>query len=386
MKITAVFDSVSRANGGVFEAERRLWPRFEAQPGTQVFVFGLADSFAAEDRAQWQPLQPRVCAVTGPRAFGYSTELREELARTDAEIVYRAGLWQYPSLAVVRWAQRTRRPYIVAPHGMLDPWALQNSAWKKRLARWLYEDVHLRKAGCFRALCTAEARAIRQLGLRNPICVIPNGVDFPDTKAFQSTDGPVAKLKAEGKKVLLYLGRLHPKKGLPNLVKAWSKVSRKDDWHLAICGWDQGGHEAELKQLAAGSNSISFPGPQYGDAKAACYAACDAFILPSFSEGLPMAVLEAWASARPVLMTPECNLPEGFAREAALEIQASPESIEQGLTCLFRMSDAERAAMGARGLALAREQFSWPRIVQEMRAMCEWILGGGAKPATLAAT
>jgi len=175
-----------------------------------------------------------------------------------------------------------------------------------------------------------------------------------------------------------------------------------------IAGWDQGGHEAELKSLAAElglsfsdvrsqksedsdrisdlrpPTSVVFLGPQFGDAKAACYHYSDAFILPSFSEGVPMAVLEAWVNSKPVLMTPQCNLPEGFSSSAALKMEPTVESVTNGLNEFWRMTDAERTAMGTRGYALAAGRFVWPRIAEQMKELYEWMLGGGSRPACLA--
>src|SRR5262249_14830197 len=102
--------------------------------------------------------------------------------------------------------------------------------------------------------------------------------------------------------------------------------------------------------------------------------------LPSLSEGLPMTVLEAWSYAKPVLMTPECNLPEGFSADAALRIGSSAYQIAAGLNQLFEMSDDDRAAMGTRGRTLVARQFSWPRIGEQMRTVYEWALSGGPRP------
>ena len=184
-----------------------------------------------------------------------------------------------------------------------------------------------------------------------------------------------------------------------------------------IAGWDQGGHEAELKRrcsdlnlpfaaipasdflaenckLPTENSNVAFVGPAFGEEKDALLRSADAFILPSLSEGLPMSVLEAWAYGLPVLMTPECNLPEGFAADAAVRIGAedakkaesgklkaeSCGNIEGGLHALFEMSDADRAAMGERGRKLVEERFTWPKVAGQMKEVYEWVLGGGAKP------
>jgi len=225
-----------------------------------------------------------------------------------------------------------------------------------------------------RALSEGEAGSIRSYELGNPICVIPNGIDLPDLSESN------AKTQSENRKTLLYLGRLHPKKNISNLIRAWNETFNSqrgsgNHWVLAIAGWDQGGYESELKRIAAG-DSVVFLGSRFGAEKSECYRTCDAFILPSLSEGLPMTVLEAWAYAKPVLMTPECNLPEGFLANAALRIGPSAEEIAAGLKQLVEMSTDDRAAMGARGRDLVTRDFSWPRIGEQMRAVYDWVLGG----------
>ena len=127
-------------------------------------------------------------------------------------------------------------------------------------------------------------------------------------------------------------------------------------------------------------DSAVFLGPKFGEDKAACYRDCDAFILPSLSEGLPMVVLEAWAYGKPVLMTPECNLPDGFAVNAAIRIEPSAESIAQGLQEMFRTPHSALRIMGDNGRALVAERFAWPKIAAEMKSVYEWVLGGGPKP------
>jgi poly(glycerol-phosphate) alpha-glucosyltransferase len=381
------------------------------------------------------------------------------------DLVHTHGLWIFPSIATNQYCHPRGVPYVISPHGMLDPWAVRHSRWKKAIAHFFYEGAHLREAFCLRALCEAEARAIRQLGLKHPIAVIPNGIDLPvfqnaetlktemlkpeeqkgenrrqkigNKAEFQLSAFPISAF-ADGRKVLLYLGRIHPKKGLVNLIKAWSVASKeqrartskpqapsstRDEWVLAIAGWDQGGHEAELKRLATElgipwadlrenstfktqhptsngkaesrkqkadfsvsafqRSSVLFLGPQFGGDKTACYRNCDGFILPSFSEGVPMVVLEAWAHGKPVLMTPECNLPAGFARGAAIRIEPNVESIEAGLRELFQAPNSALQALGDNGLQLVREQFAWPVVAAEMSRLYEWALGGGDKPACI---
>jgi poly(glycerol-phosphate) alpha-glucosyltransferase len=282
----------------------------------------------------------------------------------------------YPSVVATAWSGN-QKPYIVSPHGMLDPWALNNSRWKKRISALLYENRHLRGACCIHALNHAEAESVRAYGLKNPICIIPNGVELPPLTGQRTS---------QSTHTLLYLGRLHPKKGLPKLLEAWSLVQKEANnsrWRLVIAGWDQNGHQRDLEKLAAMLNigsSISFVGPMFGEAKAASFSGASAFILPSLSEGLPMTVLEAWSWGLPVLMTPKCNLPEGEAAEAAIMMEADSTSISTALRRLFSMSELERESMGKNGRRLVGEQFQWPHLAKQMCAVYDWILGLGPKP------
>lgn len=382
MKIAFVLSSISRANGGISESVRRLAQSLPAAGPAAVSVLSLRDAFSDEDLPLWHPLRPQCLPIRGPRAFGFAPALQPALAAGTPDITHTAGLWMYPSAAHHRWARRSRKPYVISPHGMLDAWALGNSAWKKQLAARLFERAHLEDAACLHALCAAEAESIRAFGLRNPICVLPNGIDLP---AASDRKGPPiwsGRFPAE-RRVLLFLGRLHPKKGLMNLLQAWTSASATS-WQLVIAGWDQGGHQLELEAFVEAQglrDSVCFVGPLHGSDKAAAYAAAHAFILPSFSEGLPMTVLEAWANGLPVLMTTACNLPEGFAAGAALEISTDPAKMAHSLLAFFGSSEQDCAAMGQRGRSLAENQFNWSRIAGDFLAVYRWVAGAGPRPA-----
>ena len=385
MKTLFVTDSISRANGGIFIAEAQLQRTLHLDRNIQTQVLALKDEFSEQDTPSWHPLPVNCCPVLGPSSIGFSATLLPAMLRAKSDLACFAGLWKYPSLAGVLWSRHTRKPYMITPHGMLDPWAVQNSRLKKKAAGWLFQNAHLAGASCLRALCNSEAASIRAYGLTNPICVVPNGIDLPAIR-------PTAPSK--GRKTLLFLGRIHPKKGIPTLLKAWSMVKTRG-WNLVIAGWDQGGHEEDLKRQATELGiswttqltekdevpSVYFLGPQFGEKKKSLYETCSAFILPSLSEGLPMSILEAWSYAKPVLMTEACNLPEGTRADASMVIPQDAAGTLDGLNKLFAMSDDDLAAMGTRGRRLVAGHFSWSRIATDMDAVYQWMLGGGIPPA-----
>lgn len=322
--------------------------------------------------------------VMGPRSFGYAPGLIRALDRANPDLVHAHGLWTYPSLVARRWSRRTGKPRIVSPHGMLDTWALRRSTGKKRLALLAFEDANLRGAACLHAVSEAEAEAIRHFGLRNPIAVVPNMADPPP---MEPTPMPAWRARLPpAAHVMLFLGRLHPKKGLAELVEGWRGVgeARRTGWHLAIAGWDevdiQGKLETAARKLGIG-DTVHFIGPQTGAAKAATFAHSDAFILPSHSEGMPVAVLEAWAHGLPVIMTRACNLPAGIAAGAALPTSIEPAGIARALAELIALDDDGRQRMGAAGRQLVLDRFSHRRVATTMSDVYHWVVGAAACPA-----
>lgn len=382
MNVVAL-SGIGRSAGGLFYAVSSLCKGLEKE-GVHLSVLGADQRFSEEDRIVWEPV-----AVTPYKAFGplqSSMELRRLLARADGDLVHQHGIWLDDQWATRQWQKKNKRPVVISPHGMLDPWAIRNAAWKKKLVGRLFANESLHRANCIHALCRSEAEAIRAYGLKNPIAIIPNGVDL------SSVDASNLKPHAPNrKKQLLFLGRIHPKKGLKELIEAWAKVERLNpkalsDWQLLVAGWDDGGHESGLKALGVAlgmDGSISFIGPQFGHEKETLLRSVDAFVLPSFSEGLPMSVLEAWSYRLPVLMTGFCNLPEGFESASAIRVEPEPDSIAQGLEQLVGMTDDEQEHMGSNGRRLVEQKFTWPRIAETMRGVYDWCVTGGIPPACM---
>jgi poly(glycerol-phosphate) alpha-glucosyltransferase len=269
---------------------------------------------------------------------------------------------------------------------MLDTWAIGNSSWKKRLALAAFERAHLEGANVIHALSDSEAVAIRALGLRNPIAVIPNGVDMRQSARRPKPDF----LANDERRVLLFLGRVHPKKGLNALVEAWARVITErpvlgQEWRLVVAGWDDGRHLPSLERLVSRlglERDVHFVGPVFGDTKFKTLDSAHAFILPSRSEGLPMAVLEAWACGLPVFMTANCNLPEGFDAGAAFHIGIEPPEIADSLMKVLPERDL-LASAGRAGRELAQSNFSWTQVAESWGKVHAWITNGRSPPACL---
>ncbi len=387
MRVALLSASISRRAGGLFTSARRLAQGLAARSDTEVEVVACRDPEAAEDSLAWLPLAPSLHEVRGPRGFGYAPGLARALLAGGADLVHVQHLWMYPSIACTRWHRATGRPFMVSPRGMLDPVALGTSRLKKVLAAAAYESRHLRLARCVHALSEHELRAVRDFGYEGPVCVVPNGVDLPVSGAAQRP-APWADRVDAGAEVLLFLGRIHPKKGLDVLVTALERIARDgpaalDPWHLVIAGWGALTHVRALEQRLAASPlapRAHFVGALYDEAKTAALSHASAFALTSRSEGMPMSVLEAGAHALPLLITPECGLERFAARGGALEVGSTPDAVERGLRALFAMRAEERRAMGVRAREEIEEHHHWPRIVARMHAAYAWMLGAAQRP------
>ncbi len=382
MNITFLAGNLGRSSGGIRSTVLPLAREIALRDQSVSVISAGSDDTIARDLA---PARLIALDAAGPKQFRYTPGMQRALEATSAEVVHTHGLWMYTSIVASKWSRRNCKPRVVSTHGMLNEFAMAISSRKKKIALNLYEYRHLRKASCIHALTDAEHDAIREFGLDNPVCVIGNGVDFPSS-ADKSTSAPWHRADTTGKKVLLYLGRLHHIKGLDALIRAWHSARETGagrEWILVVAGWDDDDYEEQLHDLVDQlqlSDSVLFPGAQFGTEKTACFANCDAFVLPSRSEGFPMTVLEAWSFGLPVIMTRQCNVPVGFEREAAIEVDASEESIAAGLERLFTMSREERVEMGNRGRELAGNEFSWSGIAARTLELYRWLTSSGPQP------
>ena len=256
---------------------------------------------------------------------------------------------------------------------MLEPWAWHHHCWKKRPVWWAWERRNVRGAAVLHATAPSEADAFRALGLKNPIAVVPNGVDIPDRLE------PVRDAES---RTIVFLSRIHPKKGLQNLVRAWAAL-KPVGWRAVIAGPSEGGHEDEVKAAvrAAGLQAqFDFPGPVYGEAKWNLLRRADLFVLPTFSENFGIAIAEAMACGVPVITTRAAPWAELEERGCGWWVEIGAEPLATALCEAMALSDTDRREMGARGRHLVEEKYAWPGIAKQMVTVYEWVLGGGPPP------
>lgn len=304
------------------------------------------------------------------------------------DILHIHALWDPFLHRAASWARQKGVPVVWSPHGMLTPWALRHKVAKKMLALGIYQYRDLKKAQLLHATADSEVRDARRLGLRQPVVVAPLGVNVP-------YPGPAGARQRDGARIALFVSRVHPKKGLLNLVDAWAMV-RPQGWRMVVAGPDQDGHTAAVKARAEAkgvARDFEFAGAVFGDGKNRLYAQADLFVLPTYSENFGVVVIEALAHGVPVITTkgaPWAELLGSSDQSSAIGdrlsaaaggrcgwwIDIGVEPLAEALREAMGLSDEERRAMGENGRRLVEEKYTWPAIAKQMKKVYQSIVNG----------
>jgi glycosyltransferase involved in cell wall biosynthesis len=296
----------------------------------------------------------------------------------DADGVHIHGLWDQSTRIAAAVARRLNKPYIVSAHGMLERWALNNKKLKKQIYSALVERANIEGAACLHALTQAEAEDYRRYGSRRPIAVIPNGVRIPLQVGPKTFLEKYPELK--GKRILLFLGRLHFKKGVDLLVKAYAQLrTRWPESTLVLAGPDSENSRASIEKLVSDlgiGSQVVFTGMLDSELKWSALAASEGFVLPSYSEGLSVSTLEAMGMGLPVIVTRQCNLPEVVACGGGWQIEPDVDELAGSIKELFENSKKANHEIGNNCLKLVRERYNWPFVGAMMGEVYRWLQSG----------
>lgn len=343
-----------------------------AQRGHDVRLLCLAaargwDGVTIELHRQW-PLLAR---------FAISSSLARALRRhaTSADVIHNHSLWSMANVAAGWAVPGSRAKLVTSPRGTLSSWALAHSRRVKQVL-WPLQRRVLSRADLIHATSDAEYQEIRALGFKAPVAIVANGVDVPDSHV--RVDVPYAR------RTLLFLSRIHPKKGIDRLLRVWSQLqSAHPDWSLVIAGRGDAVHEQQTRDLAQqlGVQRVAFPGALYGDDKVAAYLAADLFVLPTHSENFGMVVAEALAHGCPALVSRGAPWAGLDTEGCGWWIDNDDAALAAALDTAMCLPSDTRAAMGERGRQWMRRDYSWEAVAQRMDLAYRWLLDGGTPPA-----
>ncbi|MCW5553491.1 MAG: glycosyltransferase [Verrucomicrobiae bacterium] len=316
-----------------------------------------------------------------PRANDFWKVLRERGKAGRDWLIHDHGLWLPNNHAVARAASSLKVPRIVSLHGMLTAWSRRHQGWKKAMAWWLYQRLDLKTASVLHATSPAEVQELRKAGLTQPLAMIPNGVELPPGNPKSEIGN-----RKSGARTVLFLGRIHPIKGLLNLVRAWA-ILRPAGWRVVLAGNDEGGHENEIKAECRKQKvepDFDFLGPVEGGRRWDLYRSADLFVLPSHSENFGIVVAEALACGVPVITTRGTPWQDLVLQGCGWWTEIGVEPLAAALREATALDEEVRREMGACGRQLVETKYGWPRIAARMQAVYAWMLGHGEKPEAIA--
>lgn len=312
------------------------------------------------------------------KELSISPSLRKEMGRWAAhvDILHSHGMWQMPTIYPAKAAAGARCRLVVSPRGSLSAEALGRSRLTKRVVWWLAQRRVFEDAACIHATSVAEAEDVRRAGLKRPIAVIPNGVEFAANGLSRDPDD-------RGKTRVVYLGRLDPIKGLETLLRAWSSVQEKAPTaELVIAGDGEPSYRGSLVELgrALGLRRVSYLGEVGGGAKETLLKEASLLALPSLSENFGMVVAEALAAGVPAVVSRGAPWEGLRERGCGWWVDHGVSAWAAALETAVGLPAQDLAAMGMRGREWMRADFSWQRVGKMMAVTYGWLLARADRP------
>lgn len=349
-----------------------------ADRGNHTFMISLDDCKMswARGRLEFRTFGRDFQKIPGVSKLEFSKALKVGLAseHKPGAVLHVHGLWRMVNVYPGRIARRLSAPLIVSPRGMLGAAALQFSSIQKQLFWFAAQKRALSRVRCFHATSHSELEEIRAYGLSAPVAIITNGIDVPAA--------PATSYRGE-QRTVLYLGRIHPKKGVDWLIRSWSLVEEQSPgWRLRIVGPSELGHVDELRALTKqlGLTHVYFEGPLYGTEKQEAYASADLFVLPTQNENFGMVAAEALAQGTPVISTKGAPWQRLETEGCGWWVDLDVDKLAAALNDAMTLPQEELEKMGARGRDWMNCEFSWPEIAERMEWLYRWCGGKADKP------
>lgn len=311
--------------------------------------------------------------------LGYSAGLQTALNEIATELFHGHGIWQPTVHQMAAVARKRHIPYVISIRGMLEPWSMQQSSLKKKLALFLFQDKDLQHAACLHATALMEVEAIRKAGYKNPVANIPNGINLEEFPQKDYNSG------MDGKRKILFLSRIHHKKGLELLIAAWNTIDAglRENWIIEIAGNGEEGYITQLNGMIRDlglDEQISIIGSRFGEDKLKTYQGAEFFVLPTYSENFGIVIAEALSCGIPVVTTQGTPWEEIEKYNAGKWIAIGEEPLRAALIEMLKMSREEITVMGRNGRRLIEQNYSIVSVAQKMAEVYLWLLGKQKKP------
>ena len=359
MRVFHFTPSLSRSAGGLYFSVSGLANAL-TKAGVETSSIGGVDQFFKDDMHVWQGVPLITHNIwAGPWSFSLRSLFKAFSSKPD--LIHVHGVWSAGS-AIGRLAQLCQIPVVVSPRGMLDPWILSRRVKLKSIHAAVFEKP-LMCGAHVHALCEAERKTIFEFVnlSEDQVFTVPNGVGDLN-RHFDTRKSDCA----------LYLGRLHEKKQVIELIRNWPKASEMPI-PLTVAGWGNSHYEFAVRQHALSHDNVEFVGALYGAQRTAALEAARYLVLPSLSEGLPMAVLQSLQFGCVPLITQQCNLPELFEHSIAGCLKDDFSNLLPTLQRQLAKSEREKQAQALLSQGFV-ERYAWEDIAAEMIVQYKLIL------------
>ncbi len=368
MKILILSSNLSNEAGGYSESSFLLREKLECIKNNNVYLFGFWKSkFLKLNYRLTDKINIFLPGFINKFPMSYNYFIK--IFRIKPEIIDIQGVWSSTSIFNLAYYFLTKTPYIVTPRGMLEKWALQQSYFKKKIFYFFVEKFHLKFASCLRATSEIEAKRFKELGFTK-IITIPNSIKIPKMNTS-------LKKKNKKKKRLLFLSRLHPKKGLIELLHTWKHIQKKyNDWELLICGYDEDNYKKEIIKTIneLKLERVILKGFVTGKDKDNLYKSSDLFILLSHSENFGLAIAEALSFCIPVITTTNTPWKKLNKNKCGWCVDLNINNIVKTLKKAIEIDPKEKILMGKRGRSWMIKEFSDQSIGIKMHSVYKQIL------------
>ena len=388
MNILHVIQNLDDRQGGPVTVLQGL-ARAQTERGHRVSIYTTGKKVKRDQGLTSSPIDDPTVFSFPPSikpilfSFNFLATLRKNICIFD--IVHIHGLYRFPVTFSAWLARKQNIPYIIRPHGSLDPFLYKQSRFGqialplKRLYEWLFDIPNMNNASAIHYTSTEEMERASFLKLRAPAVIIPNGIDWelfstlPEPRQFRRTIGVEPQTP-----LVLFLGRINFKKGLDLLVPSFSQVVNKfPNARLCIVGPDNEGYGSKVRQWCretAISDKVIFVDHLDPIAVRQAYVDADVFVLPSYTENFGMTVVEAMACGCPVVISDQVNIWREVKEEGAgLVMGLDPALIADAICNVLSDKDAADQ-MGRRGRLAAEKRYSWSRIIDQITDMYQRLI------------
>jgi len=350
MKVIHYIASIDKNGGGTTEYIRLLSNALRDDTS-----FSIATGFS-KDPISIEAVRVKFFNNKISRWFALMKEYRVFLNEERPDIVHINGIWSPENWGFQNEAQKLGIKVIVSPHGMLEPWIMAHNPIKKKLALFLYQKSAIKKSVCLHATAQMEAENIQALGFENPIHIIPNGIHLRDIKKVK---------EYYGTKKMIFMSRIHPKKGIELLLEAW-RTSNTEDWTLEIAGSGEEEYVANLIKSTSDLENVHFVGAKYGEEKWDFLRSADVMVLPTHSENFGIVIAEALAVAVPVITTQGTPWEDLEIHKCGWWIDLSVSNLEKVLFKVFNSPTMLLEMMGKHGRDLIIEKYDIKTVGRKM--------------------